>query len=394
MDYFQKALNIVDKGREGLNGGIPFNIAALDYYINGVQPAQYVLIGGETGTGKTAFADSAFVLNPITFILDFKTNPEKYINAGFPLAENTDYLLYYYSFEIGVEKKILKWITHYMWLKYGIITHYKYVISRGKHRISDEHYKLVIEARSYIDQILSRIHFIDRAKNPTGIKSDITGVMNRNGKLIKHQRIVQGQTMEVYEYVPNNPNLIVNVVIDHVGLMSIESDSSGGQRLTKKQNLDRMSQYAIELRNLYGVSFTAISQFNREIADINRQRFSELQPQLNDFKDTGNMSEDAEIVLAGFNPMNYNIKQYLGYDMIGNTGIGKRSRYYIILKNRDGEANVRFGLNFLGETGYFRDLASQGSAKNVDVINYINQFKHERPSSFRISDAGVTTDQT
>lgn len=64
MSYFDDFIEDVEAGRQGRNIGLSTGSKKLDNALGGVQRGTYYLIGGNTGTGKTAFADHAFVLSP------------------------------------------------------------------------------------------------------------------------------------------------------------------------------------------------------------------------------------------------------------------------------------------------------------------------------------------
>ena len=43
-----------------------------------------------------------------------------------------------------------------------------------------------------------------------------------------------------------------------------------------KENIDKMSEYGIGLRNIFGLTFFFISQFNQGLSSVDRQRFKEV----------------------------------------------------------------------------------------------------------------------
>lgn len=359
-DIFNRIINNIDRGMGGYNTGLPMGVPAYDEFLTGLQPKTYYLVGGETSTGKTAFVDSLFVINPLLKMFEFKMNPEKY-KGKYHINEEVDLLIYYYTFEIGIEEKVSKWILIFLWKKYGIILDYNTLISRGvKNRLSQEIYDKVVEANVFVDQIMQHITFVEIPTNPTGISKSLVDHCKKVGVQKETITNIKGFESKSYTYTPNNPNLIQLCVIDHIALMKSE------QGFSKKENIDKMSEYAIGLRNRYGMSFVFVSQFNRDLADVNRQRFKELQPQLNDFKNTGNMAEDCEIAIALFNPMRYNILNYQGYDI---KKYGRRSRFSFVLKNRYGIDNVGVSLNFLGEGGYFRKMATPKQLETDEKIS-------------------------
>lgn len=129
------------------------------------------------------------------------------------------------------------------------------------------------------------------------------------------------------------------------------------KQLNKKANIDKLDEYLIELRNRYKCSPVVISQFNRELGDIQRQKFKELRPQLTDFKDSGNTQESANVVIALFHPKRYNLNEYLEYELkTGSYDILNNFRMAFILKNRGGKDGVHMAFRFLGICGYYEEL--------------------------------------
>lgn len=365
MSYWKDALTEIERGKEGKNIGLPFGVPVLDNYCFGVQQKSYYLIGAETSTGKTAFADTVFILNPLLVLYDRHNKLKKGIEIENP---NLDYLIDYYSYEIAASKKLIKWACFLLWYKYGIIVDYNYVISKGKNRISQEIYDKVIELTKFVEEfILMHIRFYEFPTNPTGVLKNTEAFMHTRGKIIEEDITIKNTTYKKRKYIPNNPDLIHLLIVDHVGLSKKEREKDDNKLLTKKETIDKLSSYLIHIRNFYGGSGLLISQFNRELADVNRQRFKHIQPQLNDFKDTGNPAEDAEFIFSLFNPVRYNIQEYQGYDILT---YGKHVRFGFILKNRDGAADMGFGMNFCGEIGYFRNLPTY---KELSINNTLSE---------------------
>lgn len=341
MQLFDDFLDDVNRGRLGLNYGLSTGMPKLDNLIGGVQRSTYTCIGGNTGTGKTAFADAAFVLNPYADFLRQGINKD-------PNKPRVSLRVFYYSFEIAAKRKIAKWVCFLMYESHGLIIDINEVYSK-RNQISEEKYQLIKSCRDYIERMLEYVHIYDGATNPYGIYKEVSDYMNLNGKIIEQTKIVKGKEIKRRVFIPNDPYEIVELIEDHIGLLRGEKEIR-----TKKEIIDKDSENSISLRNFFGVSKVAISQFNRDLADMDRRRFTELSPQLEDFKNTGNVAEDAEIVMTLFNPLRYNIMEYGGHSNLMN--FGGRYRSLSILKNRDGADMIKHNLNFMGEAGHFREF--------------------------------------
>ena len=90
-------------------------------------------------------------------------------------------------------------------------------------------------------------------------------------------------------YTPNNPNQIVNIILDHAGLCS----PSKGR--TKKEEIDLISTYCVRFRELCGVSIDFIMQENRNAGNIDRVKLNSTEGTLDDVKDSGNPVNDKEV---------------------------------------------------------------------------------------------------
>jgi KaiC/GvpD/RAD55 family RecA-like ATPase len=345
---YQNFLKYVRDGREGLNKGIPMGFPRLDKYLRGIQKKKFYLIGAETGCGKTGFADEAFILNPYKHITE--NNVKETLK------------IFYYSFEIDLESKLAKWVSYQIFQDHKIEIDPEHIVGMDmqhdndvENRLSDEHYNLVASYEEYFEKLFSHIEFEDIALNPTGIKKQVEKYCIDNGTMPEYDKKVEGIVKKIPTYKPNKPNEYVIVIIDHYSL--IKSESEKGIKLNKKLSMDKLCSYLIELRNKYKISPVVVSQFNRELGDIQRQKFKELTPQLTDFKETGNSQEDANVVLALMHPKRHNLDNYQDYVLKGiDYDITDNFRMGFIIKNRGGRDGVKLAFRFLGICGYFEEI--------------------------------------
>lgn len=324
----------IERGITGLNTGIPHGYNKLTEFIPNVQQSTYYLVGGELGTGKSALANDMFVYNPLDWYL---------ANKG---KTDIKLIIPYYSFEIPKKDMTVKYAARRLFMKTGILLDVNYILSRGKYRCSGEHYDMVMKEMDVLDEINDILLVQDLPKNPTGIWNDLLSIAYENGtgieKIGNNYEFKKG-----VDYKPNNPNLYVIPVTDHIGLTKTE------RGFTKKQMIDKLSEYMIILRNKCGFSPVLVQQLSRSLSSSDRFKLDRVEPQLSDFKESGNTQEDANIVLALFSPARYEIPEFRGY----NTAILKdRFRALSILKNRDGEADKSLGMVFIGEVGMFKEL--------------------------------------
>jgi replicative DNA helicase len=87
-------------------------------------------------------------------------------------------------------------------------------------------------------------------------------------------------------------------------------------------------------------------QQNIESSSKDRRKADMSEPGLNDLKDSGSPSQDADIVLQLFFPFREKLKTYRGFKVLDDDGIGQALRSVIISKNRYGIANQVICLGF------------------------------------------------
>lgn len=331
----------IEKGIRGDNIGIPTGFPILDSNINGIQKSLYTIVGGNSGTGKTSFVDLAYVLNPYKWITD---------NKG---KTNVKIKWIYNSMERNTKYKLAKWVCLKMFQDHKIIIDIPTMLgwSGKKFEIEEGLKKLIFKTGEYFDEMFNSgvIDIIDGSRNPTGIFKHLEEFGEKNGTFKQ-----TGEFSKVY--VPNDPNLYVICINDHIG--KLNSEIHNGVRLTDKSLLDKHSEYMGCCRDKYGYSIIDISQFNRSIGNIERMKNKAVSPEPDDFKGSGDMYENADIALGLFNPYKLKINDFLGYDipkMVAKNG-ENRFRSVSIIKNSYGADDIIIGMNFLGENGNFREI--------------------------------------
>ena len=188
-----------------------------------------------------------------------------------------------------------------------------------------------------------------------GIKKTIDEYALANGK---KEKIDSHNTI----YIPNNPKEVVLIIYDHIGLQKKETrkyPNGDTVRLSsKKEIIDQSSEDARKFRDVYGYSPIKVSQFNRDIANPIRIKNGDVEPALEDFKDSASTQEDSDVVLALFDVMRYGVPDPSGYDLtkLRNQDGAKMYRSLKILKNSYGPDDLRVGLGFQPVVGTFKEM--------------------------------------
>lgn len=352
MSHYIHTLETIERGMTGDNEGLSHGLPKTSYFIPGVQKGNIYLIGGVTGSGKSALAADMFVNNPYDDYIR-RTYSARVNNQPLPIKLK----IFVWSLEISPEILLTKLICRRLFLDHGILTDINYILSRGKNRISQEIYDLVRGYAEYYEEFEDIVTIVG-SDNPTGIRNTLLDYLDSNGEITKKTitiRNVNKETGEVTEsnreirdrYKPDHPNSTVIVVVDHINILKSEL------KLNKKQTADKLMEYMIDLSNMYKITPVLVQQLNRNIEQTDRFKMSSIEPQISDFKETSDSTDAAHFILGMSYPQRWEIGSYRGYDL---TRLGNRFRGLKLLKNRDGNADVLVGLKFLGEIGAFKEL--------------------------------------
>jgi hypothetical protein len=101
----------------------------------------------------------------------------------------------------------IKYLARRIYKKHGILLDVNYILSRGKYKVSQEHYDLVIRELPILEQIDNILLVQDLPKNPTGIWNDLLKLANDNGVGIEKADNGNYQFIQNVDYKPKNPNL-------------------------------------------------------------------------------------------------------------------------------------------------------------------------------------------
>lgn len=348
---FEQLKQEVQIGLDGRNEGIPMGFDRLNRYV-GIRKKMYFLIGGSTGSGKTSLIDDAFVLNPY----DWYISPENKSNIKFKII--------YRSMERSRIYKIAKWVARKIFLDQGIIIPLGTILGwRGFPKLTHDEHDLFLSNQNYIDNMEDTVTIIDGPENPIGVAKELRDYALKNGTI---------EELDEFNkvYIPNHENEVVIVIIDHLGKLKTTKGLP-----TKKAAIDKMSDELSYARDFYGYTPVAVNQFNRDLSNPIRIKNGDVEPQLEDFKESGQTQDDADVVLALFDPMRYKVADPSGYDLakLKDDFGAKYFRSLRILKNSYGEEDIRIGLGFLGQIGMFKELPKRSKITEADYREVIEK---------------------
>ena len=340
----------VNKGLAGKNKGISMGFERLTSYI-GIRKSMYYLVGGNTGSGKTSFIDDAFVLNPVDWALSKEGQ-----------ASGIKVKVWYRSMERSRAYKMAKWMSRKIFLDQGIIIPVGKLLGWKEIMTKDEH-DLYLHYEDYMNELCEIVTIIDGPENPVGIAKELKAYAEQNGKI---EQMDQWNKV----YVPNDANQITMVVIDHIGLLKTTTAQP-----TKKDAIDKMSDELRFARDFYGYSPVVVSQFNRSISNPARLKNGDVEPQLEDFSDSSSTQNDADVVMALFDPIRYKVADPSGYDLdkLKDQYGSKYFRSLRLIKNSYGADDIRIGMAFLGEIGMFAEMPRKKDITDNDYESITNK---------------------
>lgn len=352
IDYWGQLKQNIQRGIDGYNKGLPTGFNRLNTHISNIQQKRYTTVGGATGTGKTAYVDSAYLFHPYEYL---KTGESKHSLE-----------IIYYSLEIPPEEKLAKFVCFKLWELYGVYIDSKTLYSEGKLKVPQNVIALIEELEDYFAEMQDTVLTFRSSMSPDYMYKDLMNYAEKRGKVIRNSDGI------IIDYKPNDPFLITEIIIDHANLITPNK-----QDKNQKAAIDRASKMLVFFRNMFRFSPIVVSQFNRGIEGMDRKEQNSQEPQLSDFKETGATQEDANIVLALFNPFRYGMERHRGYPVFK---LKRRYRSAHVLKNRGGADGLVIGLHFMGEIGKFKELPT---AKDLEenpkllqkILNYGKQEK-------------------
>lgn len=321
-----RLLELIEKGRQGSNIGLSMGLEKLSLYMDDYLPSTQYLIGGASGSGKSTFVLFAFIYKPLM----------DWLHTDDPAKKARDPYWIMFNLEMTEEQIQGKLLSMYIYETFGEQVRFKEMFSRGRDcMLTDDHYELIKKCEDFLDLLDKRIIYHDGAFNSDKYKNCLNEDLKKFG------------TFKDGDYIPENPNRIIGVVLDHASL----TRASNGR--SKKEEMDLVSSYGVQYRNKCGISPINLSQFNRNANGGERIKAGLQDPDNSDYKDSGALYEDSTVVIAIHAPIKYKLTTYRGYDI---KQLGQMFIAVILLKSRFGTSDIAVGLGFYGDCSIYKEL--------------------------------------
>lgn len=337
MSVFNRLSEEIEKGMTGGNEGLSIGLPRANKYI-GVRKGLYTVIVSGTGMGKTKMLHHNYILTPYEH---YKSGNTKMSFRGF-----------LFSMERPKVYLIGAWITRKIFMDQGIYIPVAKMLGWWDDKLTMDEKNLIHQYKDYIDEMMEHITIIDGAHNPTHIYKTIKKYAEDNGRF---------EDKDEYSkvYIPNKPNEIVQVALDTFGLLKKEQGIP-----TKKDAIDKCSEYYQWFRDTLGYSCIGVSQINRDLASPILMKMGDVEPSMETIKESGRPAEDADIVISIFDPLRYDLNRTLERDKLGyepykmedkQTG-ARHYRRIKIMKNTYGESDIAIGACMNGATNIIKEL--------------------------------------
>ena len=241
---------------------------------------------------------------------------------------------------MSAEMLFAKLLSMYIFEKFGVVLTTKEILSSKRgYTLTDEAYEYIKESLDYLRNLENIITVFDKGLDADILYSSLLNELSKRGKFTEegHRKL----------YIPNDPETITLVVIDHMSLVRPKDGR------TLKQEIDLLSSYLVTIRNRCKISPLVIMQANRESSSMARRQEGLSNMTLNDVKDSAAPAQDSEIVISLFNPFREKLNSYKGYDI---RQLESNFRSIMVLKNRYGPSDIEDCCSFYGEVSKFAEI--------------------------------------
>lgn len=247
----------IERGKQGLNNGLSTGLSKLDTLVYGVQRKWMTVWAGDSGSGKSSVVLFTQIYTP------FKQKMEN---------PNIDLHFLLFSFEMSAEVLLAKLLSLYIYDTYNRILSYGDILSLTT-TISNEDLDFINDSRWWLEEFEKCCDIIDK---PTTAKGLYAICKEWSRKFGTYKEIESNENYTKEDYIPNNPEQYLIVLVDHIKLLSLSTGH------TPKQEIDEACDYLIHFRNKCSFTINIVQQFNRNFKSMERKQSESYLPSLED----------------------------------------------------------------------------------------------------------------
>ena len=376
LKLFNRVYDDIKRRRERILNGevncIPCPFKRFSSEFIGIEQAKYYGITGVSKAAKTKLGDFMFLYTPFFY--------------AFRNRDKVRLKIKYFSLEISEDEKYKQFICHLL-----------FVCSKGKISISPRELNSTSSENPLTQEILDvmnseeyleyyrffeeNIEIISHIRNPTGIHSYMKKYAKDNGEWTYKEIDWQNEDGSYSKkkvkdhYIPKDPDEYVICIIDHISLISTESENNRPMNL-HESIVKLSSKYLIELRNDFRHIPVVIQQQAMASEGVENIKLGKLKPSVADLGDCKLTARDMNCLLGIFSPMKHDLHSYLGYSI---DNFLDNIRFVEIIISREGGGGNTAPLFFNGACDFFAELPLPndgiGIAKVYSMLDNIRQPK-------------------
>lgn len=308
--------------------------------------------------GKSQLANFLYVFQPIDYLFE---HPEC----------NLDIKIFYFSLEISKETIMRQAMSYRLFSKYGVVISPQKLLSVYTNYILDDSIEeLLAREKPWFDFFESKIDLQDEIRGATAIYKYMETYFEANG-LWTFKQVKFGDEVRTIrdKYITSNPNLIVEVMTDHLGLLP------GEGQLDQRETIGRFSSdYSLKMRDKYKACVVHIQQqalvgSQQQFTNSGKSIIEKLKPEVGNLANNKEVSRDANLMIGLFAPNKYGFETYKDYDL---SRLKDNHRELIIMLNRDGISSASIDLYFQGASSFFSELPRPEDIKESDYASIEN----------------------
>ena len=360
MSIVNRVVNNLQKRRENiLNGNVncipsPFNTFRNNFV--GIEQGKYYLVSAHQKSGKTQITSYLFIYAPILY--------------AYKHREQIKLKIFYYPLEESKEEIVLRFMS---FLLYTLSNHTIRIApidlkSTDENKVLDKSILDILRSEEYQDILKFFEECVDfrEATNPTGVWKDLNeyaknhGTVHTNKVTYKDRETGEERTKEVFDYyTPDDPNEYVMIIWDHVSLTTLE------RGLDLRQTIMKLSEYMVNLRNMYSYIPVVIQQQSDETQNLDAFKTNKIRPNVSGLADCKYTARDCNMMLGLINPYAFEIPKYLNYDIVK---FEDHIRFLEVVLNRNGNSKGVKPLYFDGAVSFFAELPKHDDVKSLNKV--------------------------
>ena len=179
-----------------------------------------------------------------------------------------------------------KWLSRKIFLDQGILIQVPKLLGWWEDKLTNDEHDYVLAYEDYFNELEEVLDIHEGARSPEDVFRILSELAEKRGTFEKKDHATI--------YTPNENKELVIVCYDHFGLTKMIKGNS------KKESIDKVSEYLQYFRDTCGYSICGVSQINRDLSNPIYQKLDTFEPNIDNIKESGRPAEDADCVISFF----------------------------------------------------------------------------------------------